>query len=765
MRKKRFTVPIAVLILMAMVFAGCSGTGNSGPSRTNVQDGTYITEGWGNNLNTPITVATTFAGNAIVNISVGRNQETAPMLETVRNLYIPRVIQNQSLGDPREDAISGASNTSQGVRDALAAAIDLAQGNSEDAAWNTIFPRNYSSKSIVLPAADDAYDVVVIGLGGAGMAAYTSAAEEGKTVFGIEWAAKIGGNTATAGGPNASASQGIADLYANGTISTAGISDALAQFRAYNDVPPYEGNMGRHGPNDAVHASGGGKESVQRKFMRNTGAVVTWLMGYGVKFTSGGTYANDNWVYSPPAPPFSSGGWGYESDDPLDVHKTIVFTRVVEQGKVKNPKNGYMLELRAEHLRKVGSIFIVEARNVANGAKYEIRGTNVILATGGYIANERRMIEHFDNFVKTEAVRTEQGDGIIMGIEAGGGTYNYKMPAITHIGQVYNIVQTPIDPVKFPAMAASPKTDGIPNLERRWKSTLTSLLLKGDNLLVGVEQGHDGEDRRGKRFTNEAGFFDGPQATNWRSGGYFAAIFSKDMIEDMKANGAKFVQTSYFLGQHVFPPGSMGSLSGDWQSDTRNPYPPNVAIPDIYEILEWGIDTGNVVKASSIAELERELKAPGKTTGIPAGNLAATITRYNALPTKTISGMFGPEEVEVDWEKSVTYLQQINPDDEVYYAVLGAGYYYATPGGLDVNDNFQVLAKTLPANKTETGGRAVVGGLYAVGQDSMAVMYRGNDQYGIGGSAMGYAITSGYIAGKHAAGNLTAAAGTYLDIN
>ena len=45
------------------------------------------------------------------------------------------------------------------------------------------------------------YDVIVVGLGASGVASYLSAAENGATVFGIETAAKIGGNGTNTAGP------------------------------------------------------------------------------------------------------------------------------------------------------------------------------------------------------------------------------------------------------------------------------------------------------------------------------------------------------------------------------------------------------------------------------------------------------------------------------------------------------------------------------------------------------------------------------------
>ena len=62
----------------------------------------------------------------------------------------------------------------------------------------------------------EGYDVVVAGLGGSGMSAYLAAAQNGATVFGIEAAAKVGGNSATAGGPMSVNPQTKMDSQNNG---------------------------------------------------------------------------------------------------------------------------------------------------------------------------------------------------------------------------------------------------------------------------------------------------------------------------------------------------------------------------------------------------------------------------------------------------------------------------------------------------------------------------------------------------------------------
>jgi len=44
--------------------------------------------------------------------------------------------------------------------------------------------------------------------------------------------------------------------------------------------------------------------------------------------------------------------------------------------------------------------------------------------------------EQFGAALKPEAVTTEAGDGVKMGLSVGGGTYNIKMPAMVHVAQL-----------------------------------------------------------------------------------------------------------------------------------------------------------------------------------------------------------------------------------------------------------------------------------------------------------------------------------------
>ena len=109
---------------------------------------------------------------------------------TVEEKLYPRIIEQQSLA---VDSIAGATVSSNAAKAIIASVIDENGGKSSE--WYT--PVEKSTDVVTL----EGYDVIVVGLGSSGVASYLSAAENGATVFGIETAAKIGGNGTNTAGP------------------------------------------------------------------------------------------------------------------------------------------------------------------------------------------------------------------------------------------------------------------------------------------------------------------------------------------------------------------------------------------------------------------------------------------------------------------------------------------------------------------------------------------------------------------------------------
>jgi uncharacterized protein with FMN-binding domain len=713
MRKlKKLASVLAVLILglTMLAFMACPSSADSSSSgRKAVKDGTYETTGIGKSVIAPISVSTTFVNNVIINISIGANEETGPILDTVKSLFVPRIIEAQSIG---VDTVGGATMSSLGVRNAVAAAIDLAGGKSEQ--WEDT-PKK-SSKVVQFHN----YDVIVVGLGGAGMAAYVKASEPIGTyypsVFGIEVGGKVGGNSATAGGPMAINSAYIKNLYTGGTDYAhrdALLKEWYADMEAQvppAEIPPVTSFSPPYGPGtgstytvpttwtETPPYQGGPKWEMIKQLIDESGETVSWLgQNYNFHFTRPGglaypqyqivaNYGSEHWV-----------GGAYSSDDGEDLFKTTMFTRAIETAKARNPRSMYKLELRATGLiMSEGKAAGVRAK-YRDGTTYEIYGKTVILATGGFIANSDMKLEYFESNMRTEAVDTERGDGIKMALDAGAGTYNITMPAMVHIAQVRNIIQEQVE------------TDRTADL--LWKANLSNLLMKADSLVVGLEKGQTG-DLRGKRFCNEGGFFIGSIAfENWKVGGHFAAIYSDDVLDAIKASGWKHTAGLYFLGQ-------------------GNPTAINTPIANLDTILQRGEQYGNVIKAATLDELAQKLK-------IDTATLTATINEYNGYVDSGTDSVFG---------KSAGQLTtKIKSDNSTgYTAILGAGYYYGTTGGLDVDTEMRVL--------NNTAAHTPIPGLYAIGQDSMGVLFNAKKAYvGYGAAAQGWAITSGRIAGEKAA--------------
>ena len=156
--------------------------------------GTYTATAKGNNGD--VTVEVTFDSDAIKSIKIKEHGET-PGISDAPIAKIPEsIIANQSL---KIDAIIGATNTSNAILNAVADAVNQAGGDVE-ALKNVEVADNEAAGEAVVKEAD----VIVVGAGGAGLAAAVSAAEEGASVIVIEKNAYIGGNTVRTGGGYAS---------------------------------------------------------------------------------------------------------------------------------------------------------------------------------------------------------------------------------------------------------------------------------------------------------------------------------------------------------------------------------------------------------------------------------------------------------------------------------------------------------------------------------------------------------------------------------
>jgi succinate dehydrogenase/fumarate reductase flavoprotein subunit len=143
---------------------------------------------------------------------------------------------------------------------------------------------------------------------------------------------------------------------------------------------------------------------------------------------------------------------------------------------------------------------------------------------------------------------------------------------------------------------------------------------------------------------------------------------------------------------------------------------------DIIASLEKAMPTDEVAKAESFAELAEAMD-------VPVDNFVATVEEYNQ-GAKTGKDAMGKEPEHV-----------VAVEKAPFYAVKAYPKTMGTFGGVKTDEHFRVLR--------EDG--SVINNLYAGGECANKILY---NQVYISGSAVQFALTSGRIAGEHAAKNL-----------
>ncbi len=186
----------------------------------------------------------TFSDTALTAVEVKASGETAHVGDVAYDIMIADMLAANGTG---VDAVSGATFTSRALRTAVNDAAQQAGCTNPDA---------FRSAKVTHAAQEPievTYDVVIVGAGGAGMAAGAQAVQDGNSVLIIEKNAEVGGNTLVSGGQYQSvmpylvwdpadpdATEGV---YAhNGTAypkvkSVKGCIDELRMILNWNEAP------------------------------------------------------------------------------------------------------------------------------------------------------------------------------------------------------------------------------------------------------------------------------------------------------------------------------------------------------------------------------------------------------------------------------------------------------------------------------------------------------------------------------------------------
>lgn len=371
--------------------------------------GTYTAEATGNNG--PVKVEVTVNEDSIVSVEVVEHAETAGICDTPIATIPGAIVEAQSVA---VDTISGATNTSKAIIGAVTDA--LTQAGADIAAFSQATQKEFVLSEDVQ---DLSADVIIVGAGGAGLAAATTVQQAGGSCIVLEKMAMIGGNTARSGSTLNAAdperqqklelTADIQEVY--DAIEAEPVSEAHAalqqkvkeQLEAY--VASGETYIFDSPELHALNTFDAGDRVADLDLIQTmcSGALAarTWLSELGCEWTEQ--------VY------LTIGGLWPRSMNALEGPSGIINAL-----KKNVPDEAIMLNTKAtELIVEEGKVTGVRAYDVVSGQQYALYG-NVILATGGYGANAALVAQlHSIPELMTSNAASSTGDGMLMAQEIG----------------------------------------------------------------------------------------------------------------------------------------------------------------------------------------------------------------------------------------------------------------------------------------------------------------------------------------------------------
>ncbi len=181
---------LLILCLVAMLAACGNGNKDVESADNGTEQAKIVTSiGEGDGKHGAIKVEVTFENNEIKDIKVLEQKENEVLAEPVyKELKDTMIASNRA----DADAISGSTMTSQGFIDAVKDAVAKA--------GLTLVAKKAEGNSQSEEPAEQTFDVVVIGAGGAGFSAALEAKQAGASVVLLEKMPSVGGNTLISGG-------------------------------------------------------------------------------------------------------------------------------------------------------------------------------------------------------------------------------------------------------------------------------------------------------------------------------------------------------------------------------------------------------------------------------------------------------------------------------------------------------------------------------------------------------------------------------------
>ncbi|MDO5521280.1 MAG: flavocytochrome c [bacterium] len=371
--KKRIAITLTAMMMMSL--AACGTKDASSDSK--FKAGTY--EGTANGFGGEIKATVTLSGDKIDKIEVTGDKETQGIGSVAVEKLPAKMVETQTV---KVDGVSGASVSSAAVITAVTSALETA--GVDVSKLEAIEAEKKEAQKETLDV-----DTVIVGAGGAGMTAALEAKAAGQNVIIIEKAAYAGGNTSRAtGGMNAAETKTQKEL---------GVNDTIEQF--------VEDTM----------AGGYNKNNIKlvTKMCEESSAAIDWLEEIGAPLSdlsfSGG--ATNKRIHRP------------EDGSGVGAFLVKAYTKNIEEQKIPVY---YDTEATKILTNDKGAAVGIEAHS--EDTNYTINAKSVILATGGFGANEELYTKYrpeLKGYVTTN-VSTITGDGITMATDIGANTVDME---------------------------------------------------------------------------------------------------------------------------------------------------------------------------------------------------------------------------------------------------------------------------------------------------------------------------------------------------
>lgn len=640
-------------------------------AEANMKDGRYVGYGESFHPGDGITVSVDINDNKIRTIEVDE-EHTSDMQIILRSAVeklVPRMIEYQSVSI---DAVTGATASSNAIKTGVESCLKqaLAAGGSDESAINNFYvsiPKN--DETIELET-----EVLVVGLGGSGVATATSAAQNGAQVLAIDKAGRFGGSSSL-------------------TCDVFGLNPERLKAEKNNGQDWQDRQaLLDHWLN---YTEGDAKEEIVEKYIDASGDMIDWLhYDFGVEFMdcSASWFSDTGMVTC-----FSWYPSKWNNCDVLYANFERMIDCVLENG------GSYMLETEAYELlydEETNTVNGVKAHSVVDGTEYVIHADAVVLATGGYLGNPDLQLQLLnDDYNPLHGVwhhygsRQNDGKMWIAAMNIGAGTYNASMCPEVHMSSTETWL------TNFPKHYLEGQKSMVADRDAFWSEGDLPMYLGwcADSLAVNPV---------GERFCSETGV---GMLDPWLAGPAFFSIWSDTQIAKIEAEGFDAMNGTIFFGTGTAVPGG-------------------IPIPNTAAVIDAAVEAGIMVKADTIEGLAEQLE-------MDPAILAATVSTYNGFCDTGIDEQFG---------KPANLLEKV--EGNTYYAVKMFSYAYGSCGGLDINENFQVL---------KADGETAINGLYAVGTDSMGVLFTEKKPYvTYGGVNNSWGLTSGMLCGAQLAESL-----------